>query len=54
MENWTLSWSKLLRLATEQINNIDKNIEGVYRLSKKEGDKNELPRSKLRGINSVE
>lgn len=39
MENWTLSWSKLIRLTEDQVNSLSDNIEGVYRLSKKEGDK---------------
>ena len=39
MENWTLSWSKLIPLDLTNINNLDDNIEGVYRLSKQEGDK---------------
>lgn len=39
MENWTLSWSKLISFNSANVNILDENIEGVYRLSRQEGDK---------------
>lgn len=39
MENWTLSWSKLTAFNSANVNSLDSNIEGVYRLSRQEGDK---------------
>lgn len=39
MENWTLSWSKLISLNSTNVNSLDANLEGVYRLSRQEGDK---------------
>lgn len=39
MENWTLSWSKLIPFNSANINIIDSNMEGVYRLSRQEGEK---------------
>jgi len=39
MENWTLSWSKLISFNLTSVNTLDENMEGVYRLSRQEGDK---------------
>lgn len=39
MENWTLSWSKLTSLNLANVDALDSNIEGVYRLSRQEGEK---------------
>lgn len=39
MENWNLSWSKLLELKTESVNELSDGLIGVYRLSREEGDK---------------
>lgn len=39
MENWTLSWSKLAPFDPTNVNILDSSIEGVYRISKQEGDK---------------
>ncbi len=39
MENWTLSWSKLTAFNSANVNSLDSSIEGVYRLSRQEGDK---------------
>ena len=39
MENWTLSWSKLTSLNSTNVNTLDSNMEGVYRLSRQEGEK---------------
>ena len=39
MENWILSWSKLTPLNSANVNSLDANLEGVYRLSRQEGDK---------------
>ena len=39
METWTLSWSKLLPLNKENIEKLDKNIAGVYRISREEESK---------------
>lgn len=38
MENWTLTWTKLLPLELETIREIKDNIPGVYRFSYKEGN----------------
>jgi len=39
MENWTLSWSKLTPLNSTDVNSLDASMEGIYRLSRQEGDK---------------
>lgn len=39
MENWTLSWSKLTELNEETIEALPDELQGVYRLSREEGDK---------------
>lgn len=39
MENWKLSWSKLTPFDSNNVNSLGVDIEGVYRLSRKEGDK---------------
>lgn len=40
MESWSLSWSKLLELDQNSLNQLTDNLIGVFRLSKVEGDKN--------------
>lgn len=39
MENWKLSWSKLLLFTQANIDTLVEGIQGVYRISKREGDK---------------
>jgi len=40
METWKLSWSKLIGLTVDNVNTyVNPTIEGVYRLSRSEGDK---------------
>ena len=40
MENWTLTWTKLTKLSSENINKIKDNSFGVYRLSYEAEDGN--------------
>jgi len=40
MENWTLTWTKLLKLDETLIGQIPDNLPGVYRLSYKDPDGN--------------
>lgn len=40
MENWTLTWTKLIPLDGKGVNAIDDSLSGVYRLSYKADDGN--------------
>lgn len=39
MESWKLTWSRLIPLNAKEVNNLDSTIEGVYRISRREGEK---------------
>lgn len=39
MNTWRLSWSNLIGLTADNINSVDEEFEGVYRISRSEGDK---------------